>query len=196
VTHFVTHFVDSYGLIALFVLVMLESSGVPVPGETALITAALLAAHGSLDIAAVIVVAATAAIVGDNIGYVLARVGGKRLLMRWSFIARHAEKAIPKGERFFEKHGGKTVFLARFVIGLRVFGAWVAGISKMPWPRFLFWNAAGGICWAIAIGLATYYLGKHVVEAVGSYGAIAVVAVIALAVLGFLLWRRRSRVRS
>jgi membrane protein DedA with SNARE-associated domain len=189
----VTDFLQSYGLPVLFLLVMAESSGVPVPGETALITAALLASRGHFDIAAVIVVAAVAAIIGDNIGYLLGRVGGRRVLLRWGFVAKHAEKGLPKAERFFQRHGGKTVFFARFIAGLRVFGAWVAGMTHMPWGRFLVWNAAGGICWALAFGLGTYYLGKAAVEAVARGGlAVFGIAVVAgLVAAGVWWWRRR-----
>src|SRR2546423_242892 len=109
---------------------MVESSGIPVPGETALITAALLASRGHFNIAAVVAVAAAGAIVGDNIGYVFGRTGGRKLLFRWEFIAKHARKELPRVERYFERHGGKTVFFARFVAGLRVFGAWVAGMTR------------------------------------------------------------------
>jgi membrane protein DedA with SNARE-associated domain len=190
----VIHFLESYGLPVLFLIVMAESSGLPVPGETALITAALLASRGHFNIAAVVAVAAVAAIVGDNIGYVLGRVGGRRLLFRWKLVARHAEKALPKAERFFARHGGKTVFFARFIAGLRVFGAWVAGMTEMPWPRFLLWNAAGGICWALAIGLGTYYLGKAAVDAFARGGLIvfAVAVVAGLVALGVWRWRKRK----
>jgi membrane protein DedA with SNARE-associated domain len=192
----VTDFLQSYGLPVLFLLVMAESSGVPVPGETALITAALLASRGHFDIAAVIVVAAVAAIIGDNIGYLLGRVGGRRVLLRWGFVAKHAEKGLPKAERFFQRHGGKTVFFARFIAGLRVFGAWVAGMTHMPWGRFLVWNAAGGICWALAFGLGTYYLGKAAVEAVARGGlAVFGIAVAAGLVVAAVLWWRRRRGR-
>jgi membrane protein DedA with SNARE-associated domain len=166
---------------------------VPVPGETALISAGVLAATGRFDIVLVIVVAATAAIIGDNIGYWLGRIGGRKLLMRWGFIARHAERALPAGERFFAKHGGKTVFFARFIFGLRVFGAWIAGMTKMKWLRFLFWNAVGGICWATGVGLGAYYLGKATIDLVARWGAIGALGIALLALAGFAVWRWRKR---
>jgi membrane protein DedA with SNARE-associated domain len=189
----VVHFLHSYGLIVLFLVVTMESSGVPVPGETVLISAAVLASQGHFDIVWVIVIAATGAIIGDNIGYWLGRVGGRKLLMRWGPIARQAEKALPAGERFFAKHGGKTVFFARFVALLRVFGAWIAGMTKMPWGRFLFWNAAGGICWATGFGLGAYYAGKAAVELVARWGGIGAAALVVLLLAGFVVWRRVHR---
>lgn len=186
--------VASAGLYILFVLVALESAGLPLPGETALIAAGVLAARGRLDIAAVIAVAAAGAIIGDNAGYWIGRTGGRRLLTRWAWLERHASRVLPWSERFFEKHGAKTLFIGRFVAVLRVTAAWLAGISRMPWWRFLIWNAAGGICWAIAFGLLAYYAGNAAAEAVnrfGLYGALVVIALAILAWLGFRYWRRR-----
>ncbi len=186
--------INSAGLYILFVLVALESAGLPLPGETALIAAGVLAARGKLDIASVIVVAAAGAIVGDNAGYWIGRTGGRKLLTRWAWVERHASKVLPWSERFFERHGPKTVFIGRFVAVLRVTAAWLAGISRMEWWRFLLWNAAGGICWAAGIGLLAYYAGNAAAEAVNKYGlwgGIAVVVVAIVALLGVRYWRRR-----
>ena len=139
------HLIETYGLALLFLIVALEAAGVPVPGETALIAASALASQGYFNIVWVIAVAAAAAIVGDNVGYWIGRMGGRSLLSHSPFIARYTERVLPWGERFFARHGGKTVFFARFITGLRVAGAWIAGITGMRWWRFLFWNAAGGI---------------------------------------------------
>lgn len=189
-----THLLLSYGLVLLFLVVAGESAGVPLPGETALIAAAILATQHHYGIVSVIVVAAIAAIVGDNVGYWVARTGGRRLLERWGPIRRYAERALPPGERFFEKHGGKTVFIARFVAVLRVSAAWLAGISHMTWWRFFLWNAAGGIAWATLVGLLAYYFGRAAADAIGTYGllgAAVVVVVAALVFLGAHLWRKR-----
>jgi len=189
----VTHLLLDYGLVILFLLVAVESAGVPLPGETALVTAAILA-HDHYGIVWVVVVAAAAAIVGDNVGYWLGRVGGRRLLERWSFTRRYAERVLPPSERFFERHGGKTVFFGRFIAVLRVTAAWLAGISRMHWWQFFLWNAAGGIVWATGVGLVAYYVGKAAADAVGHYGLYAGAAIVALAVLAYLglhLWRKR-----
>jgi membrane protein DedA with SNARE-associated domain len=186
----VSGFVHHYGLAALFLIVMLESSGVPVPGETALVTAGVFAQRGSLNIASVIAVAAVAAIVGDNIGYWIGRTGGRSVIERWSF----ASGSLPWAERFFRRHGPKTIFLARFFAVLRVTAAWLAGISRMHWWTFFLWNAAGGICWAALVGLVAYYVGQAAADAISHYGLIggAVVIGLALAALVALhVWRKR-----
>src|SRR5438034_1709946 len=145
--------VRDYGLFILFLLIAMESAGIPLPGETALVAAGVLASQGDMSIVAVIAVAAVAAIAGDNVGYWAGRLGGRALLERWSFLERHASRVLPWSERFFERHGGKTIFLARFIAVLRVTAAWLAGISKMHWWLFFLWNAAGGIVWAVTVGL-------------------------------------------
>jgi membrane protein DedA with SNARE-associated domain len=189
------HLVEQYGLPFLFLVVGLESAGAWLPGETALILAAIYASqHHFGGIVPVIVVAAAAAILGDNLGYWLARVGGRRLLNRWGPTRRLAERVLPPAERFFRRHGGKTVFFGRFFAGLRVTAAWVAGISHMPWWRFFFWNAAGGIVWAVGIGLVAYYAGHAAADAInrwGLYGAIAIVALAVAAFFGLRLLKRR-----
>ena len=190
----VEHLVNDAGLFILFVLIAMESAGIPLPGETALVAAGVLAARGDFDIVAVIVVAAAAAIVGDNAGYWIGRTGGRKLLTRWPWLERHAARVLPWSERFFRKHGAKTIFIGRFVAVLRVSAAWLAGISKMPWWRFLLWNAAGGICWAVLVALVAYYAGHAAAEAIGRYGLLGGVAVVVLAVVGYLAfryWRRR-----
>jgi len=185
----VNSFVHHYGLAALFLIVMLESSGVPLPGETALVAAGVFAQRGNLNIASVIAVAAVAAIVGDNIGYWLGREGGRRLLTRWKFLERHAGRTLPPAERFFEKHGAKTVFFGRFIAVLRVATAWIAGISGMPWWRFFLWNAAGGIAWAVAISVLAYTAGQAVADAISRYGLYAVLALIPLGIAAYFAHR-------
>lgn len=189
-----THLLVQYGLILLFVVVALESFGVPLPGETALVAGGVLAARGQLSIAAVVAVAAAAAIVGDNIGYWVGRTGGRKLLERAPLVNRYAGRVLPPAERFFERHGGKTVFIGRFVSILRFTAAWLAGISQMPWWRFFAWNAAGGIVWALGVGLLAFYGGKAAADAIshyGAYGAVAVVGAVVLGAVGLHVWRRR-----
>jgi membrane protein DedA with SNARE-associated domain len=179
----VTHLIDQYGLLFLFGIVALESAGAWVPGETALIAAAVLAAQGHLSIELVIVVAALAAILGDNVGYWIGRKGGRKLAERFPWLARF----LPAAERFFERHGGKAVFFARFLAGLRVTGAWMAGIGHMSWWRFLGWNALGGIVWATAVALVAYYGGKAAADAIARYGLFAAAGIAAVVVLGFFV---------
>jgi membrane protein DedA with SNARE-associated domain len=190
----VTQLIQDYGLIVLFLVVALESFGVPLPGETALIVAGVAAARGHFSIVAVVAVAAAAAIIGDNGGYWLGRTGGRRLLETAPLVRRYAPKLLPPSEKFFKRHGAKTVFLGRFVSLLRVTAAWLAGISHMPWWRFLAWNAAGGIAWAALVGVISYYFGRAAADAIAHYGAIGggvLVAAVLLALLGVHVWRRR-----
>jgi membrane protein DedA with SNARE-associated domain len=190
----VTHFIQDYGLWFLFGIVCLESAGAWLPGETALIAAAIYASNGHLSITAVIAIAAAGAIIGDNIGYWLGREGGRRLLYRYALLGRFADRVLPTAERFFERHGGKAVFFARFFGGVRVTGAWMAGITRMSWGKFLFWNAAGGIVWAVGVGVIAFYGGHaaaNVIEQYGLYGGIGVVVIVVLGLVGFHFLRRR-----
>jgi membrane protein DedA with SNARE-associated domain len=182
----VTHFFTSHGLPLLFAVILLESFGIPLPGETALIAFGILASQGHYSIVWVIVVAAAGAIVGDNLGYwVIGRWGGRALFERWGFLRRYSERFLPAAERLMRRHGGKTVFFGRFVTVLRYTAAWVAGIGRMEWWKFLFWNAAGGICWATAVGLVAYYSGHAAADAIQRYGIYAAVGIIVLLVVGW-----------
>jgi membrane protein DedA with SNARE-associated domain len=181
--------VQDYGLFILFLLIPRESAGIPLPGETGLVAAGVLASQGDMSIVAVIAVAAVAAIVGDNVGYWAGRLGGRKLFQRWGFLERHAAKVLPWSERFFKRHGGKTIFLARFIAVLRVTAAWLAGISKMHWWLFFLWNAAGGIAWAVTVGLVAYYAGHAAAAAISRYGLIAGAAIVVLLVAGAFAFR-------
>jgi membrane protein DedA with SNARE-associated domain len=184
----VTDFFTSHGLPLLFVVVMIESFGVPLPGETALIAFGVLASQGHYSIVLVIAVAAAGAIVGDNLGYVIiGRWGGRNLLERWGPLRRFSQRYLPPTERLMEKHGDKVVFFGRFVTVLRYTAAWVAGIAGMPWRKFLFWNAVGGICWATLVGLVAYYAGNAAADAIQRYGIYAAVVIAAAALVFFLI---------
>lgn len=183
---------ESYGYLAVFVLVMLESVGVPVPGETALIGAALYAGSThKLDIWLVIAAAAAGAIIGDNIGFSIGRYGGAKLLLRYGHRVGLHEKRLKIGIWLFRRHGGKVVFWGRFVSILRTWAAFLAGTNRMPWPRFLVFNAAGGIVWATLYGLLYYFFGSVLSElstAINvTLGVVGLVAVVA-----FVVWTRRK----
>jgi membrane protein DedA with SNARE-associated domain len=183
----VLHFFTHHGLPLLSAVVMLESFGIPLPGETALIAFGVLAAEGHYSIVWVIVLAAAGAIIGDNLGYwLLGRLGGRALFARWEWLRTYSDRVLPTAERVMRKHGGKTVFIGRFVAVLRFTAAWVAGLGRMPWWRFLFWNAAGGICWATAVGLVSYYSGKAAANAIQTYGLYALGVVAALLLVGWV----------
>ena len=185
-----THFFVTHGLPLLFVVIMLESFGLPLPGETALIAFGVLASEGHYSIVWVIVLAAAGAIIGDNLGYwLLGRLGGRALFRRWRWLERYSDRVLPRAERIMARHGGKTVFFGRFVAVLRVGAAAVAGLAQMNWWRFLFWNASGGVVWATTVGLAAYYGGRAVADAIQRYGLYAAIVLVVALVGGWFVLR-------
>jgi membrane-associated protein len=183
---------ENVGYLAVAVFVGVEASGVPVPGETALIGAAVLASQGHLSIELVIAIAAAAAIVGDNIGYGLGRRYGRRLIERPGRTKVRRQMALARGEQLVDRHGPKAVFLGRWIALLRIWAAWLAGIAGMRWRSFLLWNALGGIGWALFFGLLGYWGGEATAELVARLGVGAAVAVgVAAVVLWVVLHRRR-----
>jgi membrane protein DedA with SNARE-associated domain len=186
---------DEYGLLVVFIPVFLETAGVPLPGETVLLFAGVAASTGRIDLAATIVVAATAAILGDNVGFAVGRYGGRRVVLRLAHLGG-VERSLGWGEGFFLRHGGKTVFMARWVAGLRIFGAWIAGMVGMSWGRFFVWNALGGITWATTVVLAGYLFARslsRIKEVFGVGGAIAAGAVVLVGGGALLRHERRKR---
>ena len=153
--------IATYGYGIVFAIVAAESMGIPVPGETTLSLAAIYAgATQRLNIAGIIAAAALGAIIGDNVGFILGRVGGYRLLRRYGHYVRLNEHRVKIGRYLFDRHGGKVVFLGRFVSIIRTYVAFLAGTMKMAWSRFLFFNAVGGVVWALVFGLGFYYFGS------------------------------------
>jgi membrane protein DedA with SNARE-associated domain len=174
------------GYVGVALLVGSESAGLPVPGETSLIAGAVLASQHHLSLPLVILVGAVAAIVGDNLGYLFGRNGGRRLLQG----SARRRRLLAQGEAFFERHGPKAVFLGRWVPWLRITAAWLAGASRMRWPQFLLWNALGGAAWATSVALAAYVLGKAASAVLGGVG-LALLVLVAVGGAAVLLLRRR-----
>jgi membrane protein DedA with SNARE-associated domain len=185
----ITSAVQTAGYPALFLLVTAESSGIPLPGETALIGAAILAAQGKLQIELVIAIAALAAIVGDNTGYLVSRRFGRTLLERPGRFERRRRRILEIGEPFFQRHGRSAVFIGRWIVGLRTWASWLAGASEMPWRSFVVWNAAGGVSWATTVGLVAYFVGNTATSAIAAFGLFGLLAAV-FAVIGTLLMRR------
>jgi undecaprenyl-diphosphatase len=186
---------QNLGYPLLGVFVGIEALGVPVPGETAVIFGGLAASSGRLNIVLVIVVASAGAIIGDNIGFMIGRRGGRAVLQRPGRFESERRRVLEIGDPFFERHGGKAVFLGRWIAGLRIWASWLAGASKMRWPVFLVWNALGGIAWSTSVALAAYYGGRsveHVFSQIGLYGIPVAAALVAL-IAGLWWWRRRGR---
>ena len=146
------HLLATYGYLVVGLIIMVEGMGIPLPGETILLLGAAYAGSGRLDIRGVILVAALGAIVGDNLGYFIGRRGGRALLSRYGHVFRLDGSHLARAEEFYVRHGAKTVFFARFVAVLRTLSSLLAGANRMPYRRFVVWNAAGGTVWAVVIG--------------------------------------------
>jgi membrane protein DedA with SNARE-associated domain len=188
--HELIHLLDTYGYWAVLLFVMVESIGIPVPGETMLLTAAIYAGRtGHLFVGYVIAAAAAGAIMGDNIGYVIGREGGFRLLRRYGKYVRLDEKKLKVGQYVFMRHGGSVVFFGRFVAILRALAALLAGVNRMHWWRFFMANAAGGVLWATVYGLLGWELGDVVERFEGKAGIVLGVmgAVVAIAGIVFTI---------
>jgi membrane protein DedA with SNARE-associated domain len=194
-THTLDHLLSEYGYAAVFLFVTVESFGVPLPGETMLITAALYAgATHRLEIALVWAVAAAAAIIGDNIGYAIGRFGGYALLRRYGSKIRLDEAKLKVGMLVFHRQGGTVVFLGRFVSLLRTYAAFLAGTNRMSYWRFLAFNAAGGIIWSGAYALGFYFAGSALGRIRGTFD-IAIGGAAVVIIIGFFVWLRRNEKR-
>lgn len=179
-------------------IIGLESMGVPSPGETALVLAAVLASQGKLQIWLVLVIGISSAIIGDNIGYWLGRKLGREVLEAPGPFVKRRRRLIAAGDAFFQKHGPKTVFFGRWIALIRVATAWLAGINEMKFTHFFWWNAFGGITWGLTYGLVGYYGGSsagNVLSKIGIYGAI-VLGVLFVGGLIYLKMRERRHARE
>jgi membrane-associated protein len=177
-------------------IIGLESMGVPSPGETALVLAAVLASQGKLQIELVILIGVASAIIGDNTGYLLGRRFGREVLVGKGPFRKHRERAIAVGDRYFERHGPKTVFVARWIALVRFAAAWLAGINKMAFRQFFFWNALGGITWGITYGLVGYYGGQAAAGVLATAGIIGAILLALLVVGALVYFRLRNRAQA
>jgi membrane protein DedA with SNARE-associated domain len=186
---YVTHLIVTYGFVGVGLIIALESMGLPLPGESALVAAALYASKHGHNIAPVVIAAAAGAIIGDNIGYWIGREFGYRLLLRYGPTIGLSPSKIKLGQYLFLRHGGKVVFFGRFVAVLRALAAFLAGVNRMDWGRFLLANAAGGIIWASLVGFGAYAFGRTVLKVTGPLGIGLVALTVALIIAGFLALR-------
>ena len=180
----VNHLLTTYGYWAVFTLVGLESLGIPLPGETVLISAGIYAGHTHrLSVWLIFLVAASAAIIGDNIGFWIGDKGGYRLLRKYGRYIRFDEAKIKVGRYVFDRYGGPVVFFGRFVSVLRTYAAFLAGTNRMQWRTFLVFNAAGGLVWSGIYAFGSYGLGNSLRKASGpiniALGAVAAVGIVA-----------------
>jgi membrane protein DedA with SNARE-associated domain len=187
----INHLLQSYGYFAVFAFIALESLGIPLPGETTLIAAAVYAGSTHhLNIGVVFVIAAAAAIAGDNAGYWIGRSGGQRLADRYGHFVRLDATKLKIGRYLFARYGAQVVFFGRFVTVLRTYAAFFAGLNRMRWPRFTAFNAAGGLAWSAIYGFGAFGLGA---AATGVGQAITLVGLAVSGVLtaaGIVLARR------
>lgn len=195
--HFSTDALDallaSYGYAIVAAFVGIESLGVPFPGETMLVAAAVYAGQTHrIGLIGIIIAAAAGAIIGDNIGFTIGRFGGYPILHRYGHYIRLNHRKLKVGMYLFMKHGGKVVFFGRFVSILRTWAAFLAGANRMHWARFLGFNAAGGIIWAAVFAVGGYYLGDRISQVSGPVGLVQLgIGVVAL-VVSFLVIRRQE----
>ena len=193
------HLLDSlfhqYGYTAVFVIIMLESIGLPLPGETLMVAAALYTASTHhLNIVLLVAFAAAAAICGDQIGYFIGRWIGFRMLKRWGRKLGLSEDRLELGRFLFRKYGAAVVFFGRFVAVLRTFAALLAGANRMPWHSFLLWNSLGGLAWTSLYGFGAYALGDAAKRISGPAGiALAVIGAAALLAAIIFIHRNESR---
>jgi membrane protein DedA with SNARE-associated domain/membrane-associated phospholipid phosphatase len=193
---------ETYGYLAVLLLVGLESLGIPLPGETALLTASAYAAGGHLSIAGVIAAAAVGAVLGDAGAYWIGRTGGLALVRRYGRLFRVDDAKLEGAQKFFRRHGGKTVFFGRFVSLLRMLAALLAGVTRMPYGRFSLYNATGGICWALLFGGLGYEFGRQLPQlehAVGQAGVLVVLLaalVVALILAGRWVANNAAEIRA
>jgi membrane-associated protein len=191
----VSHFVTVYGPPVVFLVVFAEVFGLPFfPGELALVTAAALAQKGDIALPAVLGSATVGAVTGQFAAYVLGRWRGRQVL-GWGFLGRLTGKPLAAAETFFKRHGGKAVFLGRFVPLLRSVIGWMAGISGLPLRPYLLWNITGALTWSLGIGLSAYFFGKAAVNTVSAWGTIGVVVIVVVGLVILVavrLWRRRA----
>ena len=186
----------AYGYWAIFFGVMLENAGVPIPGETILLVAGYFASTGEFHLPLVMLIAATGAVIGDNIGFAIGHHYGRAVLLRIGRVFFLTPKRFAYMENYFKSHGNKTILVARFITGLRVFAALLAGASKMPWRVFFAYNVAGAILWSVVVSSLGYLFGSSLpllLKWVGRSGTILLFAVI---VMGVITWRVRAHRRN
>jgi membrane protein DedA with SNARE-associated domain len=196
--HTLEPWLNHWGYLAVGAFVFLEDFGVPVPGETILIAASIFAGAGRLNIVVVAVVAFVAAVLGDNIGYAIGRFGGVAAVARWGRYVGLTAARVEKATMFFGRHGGKIIVVARFVEGLRQANGIVAGISRLPFLRFVSFNALGAALWVTLWCCVGYFAGAHVVTIYNDFSHYSLYVLAAGGVAGAALVvrvivRRRAR---
>jgi membrane protein DedA with SNARE-associated domain len=186
------HLIVSYGYLAVFILIAAESFGIPLPGETALIAASIYAgATHHLSPGWIFAVGATAAIIGDTCGYWIGDKGGYPLLRRYGHYVRLDEVKLKIARYLFSRHGGKVVFFGRFVSVLRTYAAFLAGMNRMHYRRFLAFNASGGIVWCAIFTFGAYWFGNKITQISGPVGIVLLILAVIVIVVAIVMVRRK-----
>lgn len=185
--------VDDWGYFIVFVFVLAQCAGVPLPAVAVLLAANAAARQGNLTLGFVIALGATGAIIGSTIGYVLGRVGGRPLMLRLARRFHADESRVDALERFFTRHGGKAIFFGRWVIVVRLWGAIAAGAARMPWPAFMLWNVLGSIAWVTSLAVLAFVAG-NIARRIADYLDIGGWILLPVAIAGTLIWLRRRRI--
>ena len=186
-------YIAEYGLVAVFVIIMLESAGLPLPGETVLVLASVYAGMtGHFALPVVIAVAASAAVIGDNLGFMVGRRWGLPLVRRYGKLIGLDEQRLRFGQHMFARHGAKIVFFGRFVAVLRIFAALLAGVNHYSWRSFLIFNAAGGVIWATMFGIGGYVFGDAMHRVAGPVGLIGLAIALIAVVIGWRFMRKQE----
>ena len=188
--------IERYGYVIVFLGVVLEGVGIPLPGETVLIAAGALAHRGFFTLWETMVLGCLGAVVGGQVGYGVGRFGGRPFVLRWGRYAYITPERLGRAERFFERHGGRAVFLARFITGLRVFGALVAGVSRMPWGKFALYNVLSGTIWAMVAVSLGYFLWASISLVEHWIGRISLLLAVALGLVVILRWSYRKAMQT
>ncbi len=202
----VAPYIQHYGYWAILIGVLLESFGIPMPGETMLVAGGLLASAGEFNVYFVIILGIVAAVIGDNIGYAIGHFGGRKLVLKFGKYVFLTEERLKKLERFFVRHGGKVVAVARFVEGFRQFNGIIAGTGRMPWWRFVVFNVIGAVLWVMVWVNVAYFLGDYIPKIFGTFkrfetyflissGAVVFVIVVYF-VIRHLVRRHRQKVHG
>jgi len=191
----IEHYMLIYGYWAVFFGVMLENAGLPVPGETILLVAGYFSSTGEFNIALVMLIAAVGAVIGDNIGFAVGHHFGRAFILRVGRFVFLTPKRFEHMENYFKSHGNKTIFVARFITGLRVFAALLAGASNMRWRTFLFYNVTGAILWSIVITTLGFLFGESLpilIRWVGRSGTILLVVGVVGAIVAWRIYRFKT----
>jgi membrane-associated protein len=187
------HLAD-HGYVTIAIALLLENTGVPVPGETILLLASFLAySEHKLSLPYIILVGVLAATFGDNVGFLIGHFGGRRLLNKYRSLFRIKDETLRRGEELFERYGAATILAARFIAGLRILAGPLAGVLRMHWRKFAIFNFLGATLWVTTISCVGYFFGKHWDKLMGVMKDVNLILLAGAIVIGVIYWLKRRR---